>query len=311
MTINSVWFLVWSVFLFSLCQVGVLHLFISTLILNRDRPLVPSSSNNVLANRKSRPLPLTTLPLGPQPISPSPPPSSPFFSPDVVILDISPAARPLTWWAVYTSSIMAAQAQNGTSSLSPPLSVSRLSERPLKSAVCPSTRSLAAAVGQTASKSASPGLRRRVPPRTESSALKVSSQRRLSSLHWARRRLCRFQGPHRSYWSAPCACCAMHATTSLTSWPATTAPVPTACASTCASRSQSPEWTSVARSARSASTPTTSRWSWETGPSWRSTRSSCWGGGWWPNLTAAGALLPTVGKNQTQGIMRATPWAIL
>lgn len=223
-------------------------------------------------------------------------------------LDVAPAALPLTWWAAYTSSIMAAQAQNGTFTLPPPLLASLQLERPLRSAVCPSTQSLVDAAGLTVSQNASPGLCRLPLEWTELSAPKVSSQRLstikpLPSLHWVQHRLHQCQVLHQSCWSALCAYCAMHVIASQTSWPATTAPVPTACDSTCASRSQSLESTSAARSARSASTPMTSSWSWGTGPSWRSMRNSCWGGGWWLNPTAAGALPLTVGKNESWGIM--------
>lgn len=177
-------------------------------------------------------------------------------------LDVAPVAPHLARWA--SSSIMVARALSGTSSqLPPPLSASLRSERPQRSAAFPSILSLDDAAAWI---SADRGLCKPARPWTESSASKVSSQRRTTTKHppsprrvWRRLPLC--WGRHWSCWSALCACCATRVNTSPTSWPATIAPALTACDSTCASKSPSPESTSAARSAPSASTPTTFSWS--------------------------------------------------
>lgn len=296
-------YLIFCFFFFSLsgwCS-AFEHLHLITVIQTRGRShhtsksATPAPSRYVLANSGLTPHPWPSCPSLCPP--PCPHPSSPLLM--WWFLVVAPVASFLAWWA---ACIMAAQAQSETFTLLPPLLASPQFARPPRSAVCPSIHSSADDAGLSATPSASPGHCRLPLEWTALSAPKMSRQRLsrikpLPSLHLQQHQLHQCRVLHQSCWSALCAYCVMHGTASQTSWHATTALVQTACDSICASRSQSPELTSAALSAQSASTPTIFGWSWGTGPLWRSMRSSCWGGGWWLSRTAAGALPLTVGKN--------------
>lgn len=296
-------YLIFCFFFFSLsgwCS-AFEHLHLITVIQTRGRShhtsksATPAPSRYVLANSGLTPHPWPSCPSLCPP--PCPRPSSPLLM--WWFLVVAPVAFFLAWWA---ACIMAAQAQSETFTLLPPLLASPQFARPPRSAVCRSIHSSADDAGLSATPSASPGHCRLPLEWTALSAPKMSRQRLsrikpLPSLHLQQHQLHQCRVLHQSCWSALCAYCVMHGTASQTSWHATTALVQTACDSICALRSQSPELTSAALSAQSASTPTIFGWSWGTGPLWRSMRSSCWGGGWWLSRTAAGALPLTVGKN--------------
>lgn len=228
-------------------------------------------------------------------------------------LVVTPATPLLAWWATCTSSIMAAEAQSEIFTLLPPLLAYLLLGRPQRDAVCLSTLYLVEDAGLTVNPSVRQGLCMLELEWMALSAQKTCRQRLsmkkpLPTLHWALQRLHLCQGLHQSCWSAPCAYCDMHVSVFQTSWPVTTVHVQIVFDSISASRSQSPVSTSAAQSALSVSIPMTSKWSWETELSWRSMKSSCWGGGSWLNLTAVGALPRTVGKKQGRGIIKASPW---